>query len=308
MSVPRDLREDDHESGDGNCEVDRTAEVETTGDTKANAHHETDGRRLHESAELLLDEVRAPVNLGESGNLLDDGVNGHADGCEYDGVTMRNGNADQAIGFLDCRLRDIGELQAHDLGDDESRDRKRKAARQSHDEAGGERPDEVIEDVDVERIRKLGENHDEVHRKTDGQQDGIEVHGERYRSLHGTDAQVEHIQIEAEVGNHRRKHWCDRAREHVGHGVDTDHAATNIDGGLECLKRLETANDNRYQEDADCNHDGRGQGTIPVDCAHEQIHTHTPPITRIDPASSLHQRGIFKNSPYVCRKKCGNLE
>lgn len=170
-----DTREHDHECGNRDAQKQRLPEVLATSCTEHDAHDKTDGGRRYHSAETFLDLLRAPVDLCQGRDLLDDPIHEHADRSEDDGISMGNGDTVQSICLLDGRSCQIGELQHNHLVYGISQNGKRDASGDDPDIGGSKRPYAVVEHVHVESVGELEKNHGDVHEQPDNQQDGIEA-------------------------------------------------------------------------------------------------------------------------------------
>ena len=169
---------------------------------------------------------------------------------------MRDGDAVEAVGVLDGGRSDVGELEDDYLVDDVGNDGEGNAAGDRPDIGRRKGPHGVVEDVDIERIRELEDDHQGVNGKAYDEEDRVEAQWEEDGGVRRAKTEVDDVKLEAGRLNdlHEDRGRC--AGEHADHRAHRNERAGNVDGTAQGFAHLQPGKEQANQKDSDHDHDG----------------------------------------------------
>ena len=242
-----EAEDDRHRTGDvGNVEVGDAADDEADDRT----HHE----RLTEDTELLLHGLDVEIDVAHAGDLVDDPVDEHGDGRERGGEAMGQRHTGHAKRLLDLRRGDVTKDEHDDHVDDGRGEAEHDVAGDDRDDGTGEGEVPVVPDVDVDRLRGVRDEHEDVHEQAEWDDEHADgrAHGDGRRR---GPAHIDDVQGEAEAGRHLLHGGCETRAEHVvDDQVQADEANADGEAGLEALTKA-GAQDGAEDGEQDRHHD-----------------------------------------------------
>lgn len=223
---------------------------QTADEADAEAEDRAEDDRLKDDApfaELFLQVVDLDVDLVEARDDADELVEHIAADAERQREAVRRRAAGQVHEFLEIRSREIGEHEADDHRQARGDEGEPDAARQRRDVAADKGVLPEVPDVDVDRLRRLRDEHEDVDEQAerDDEDAHLAAEGDRRRAR---PADINDAQVDAEAVRHGRRHRHDGPLQQRQHQVDADEAHAHEQRGAQGFRKARAEADAHDQQ------------------------------------------------------------